>query len=694
MKTIKVFVVSTSIIAFIFLVFVGYYWNYSLEREQRRVDTHSRVIASATWDFYIESMTEYCKLASKAYNYKHILVTKSNGETIISIESSLQKPLDRFLLDMGLLQTINIESEIKYENQVIGRVIVTWLNTAIYTILYTFVIVMLILTILWFFLRTVRAKQELENRVEERTVHLQKEIVERKQAEKELETFAKRLAIHVEQTPLGVIEWDLDFKVIQWNKAAEEIFGYTHEEAFGQYAADLIIPEQVREHVSSIWNDLINKEGGTRSENENITKNGNVVTCEWYNTTLVDSEDVVIGVASLVLNISESKRLESQLRQAQKMEAIGTLAGGIAHDFNNLLAAILGYADMAMDDIPDHSPVKDQIEEVLKAGNRAKELVKHILSFSRKEAQERVPVRIYHIAIDALKLLRASIPTTIEIKQNTDSRCGNILADPTQIHQVLINLCTNAAQSMDENGGLLEVELISVQLNANDVINEPNLKTGHYVRLSVKDTGIGIDKEHIDRIFDPYFTTKDVGKGTGMGLAVVVGIVKSHDGMITVDSKTDKGTTFNVYFPRIEEQTQEIIEETAPLPTGTEKILVVDDEKSIIDMIKGRLERLGYQVTTRTSSMDALELFRSQPNAFDLVLTDQTMPELTGEKLATQLLEISPNLPIIICTGYSAKMDAGKASSIGISAFIMKPVDKKELAMTIRQVLDKDASNV
>ncbi|MBF0449426.1 MAG: PAS domain S-box protein [Candidatus Magnetomorum sp.] len=505
--------------------------------------------------------------------------------------------------------------------------------------------------------------------------------------EKSLEQFAQRLALHIEQTPLGVIEFDINFRIIQWNKAAEKIFGYTCDEILGQYAVDLLVLETAKKHVNSVWKELLTKKGGTKSKNQNIRKNGTIITCEWYNTTLVDSEGIVIGVASLVLDISEAERLEEQLRQAHKMEAIGTLAGGIAHDFNNILTIILGYAEMAMDDTSEYSPAKSQIEQVLKAGNRAKDLVKQILAFSRKEIKERSPVQIHLLVNEALKLLRASIPTTIKIRRNIDSQCGNILADPTQIQQVLMNLCTNAAQSMDENGGILEVELISAQLSTDDIVNEPNLKPGHYAQLTVKDSGIGIDQKYLDRIFDPYFTTKEVGKGSGMGLAVVIGIVKSHDGMISVDSKLGKGTTFNVCFPIIEEQIHNKIEDTAPLPTGKEKILVVDDEESIVNMTKQRVERLGYQVTAKTSSIEALELFRSQPDGFDLVITDQTMPELTGEKLAKKLMEIRTDIPIIICTGYSSKMDAKKADFVGISAFIMKPVDKRELAKTIRQVL-------
>jgi two-component system, cell cycle sensor histidine kinase and response regulator CckA len=310
------------------------------------------------------------------------------------------------------------------------------------------------------------------------------------------------------------------------------------------------------------------------------------------------------------------------------------------------------------------------------------------LSFSRKESQVRVPLEVNNILQEALKFLRATIPTTIEIKESYDIKNGIILADATQLHQVIVNLCTNAAHAMEEQGGILGITLSGQDFSENELNIEPSLKPGSYVRLCVNDTGTGIDQRHLDKIFDPYFTTKEVGKGSGMGLAVVVGIVKSHDGIITVDSKLGEGTTFIVYFPRIEEQSKEEVEVTAPLPVGNEKILVVDDEESIVYMTRRRLELLGYQVTAKTSSIEALELFRSQPDQFDLVITDQTMPGLTGEQLTKEVLRIRPGFPIILCTGYSSKIDAEKADFVGIRAFIMKPVERSELANTVRRILD------
>lgn len=384
----------------------------------------------------------------------------------------------------------------------------------------------------------------------------------------------------------------------------------------------------------------------------------------------------------------ERKKIEAHLRQAHKMEAIGTLAGGIAHDFNNILAAIIGFADMAKDDIPEWNPARLQIDEVLKAGNRAKGLVKQILAFSRKKDQSRLPVKIHTLVKEAMNFLRATIPTTIDIQHDFDPQCGNILADSTQIHQVLMNLFTNASHAMEADGGTLKISLKKVHLCADFLENENGLKPGPYVALSVEDTGAGIKREHLEKIFDPYFTTKGMGEGSGMGLSVVHGIVKNHGAMITVDSTPFKGTTFEIFFPEIENEVEEVDVGESFLPAGKEHLLLVDDDHSIINLTRRRLEKLGYQTTATTKSQDALEYFSADPQKYDLVITDQTMPIMTGERLAMILRSIRNDIPIIMCTGYSSKIDADRADSIGINAFLMKPVDRKTLAEVVRQVLD------
>ncbi|SLM28546.1 putative Histidine kinase [Desulfamplus magnetovallimortis] len=432
---------------------------------------------------------------------------------------------------------------------------------------------------------------------------------------------------------------------------------------------------------------------------------------------------------ALKKDMEERRRLEEQLRQAHKMEAIGTLAGGIAHDFNNILGAVLGYAEMARFEVEGQETATYQIEQIVKAGNRARDLVKHILTFSRKGPQKRAPLEISILIKEALQLLRATIPANIEIRKSISTENTTILADATQLHQVIMNLCTNAAQSMEANekGGMLHVELKTIdtgmktehhefllestnpktdnheilpenrdiKIYNHDFVPEkvlpPELhsKPGIYVKLSISDNGAGIQPEHLEKIFDPYFTTKAVGKGSGMGLSVVMGIVKNHEGIITVESIPGKGSKFNLFFPGIPTEINRQIETVKPIEGGNEHILVVDDQEDMAETIQLLLERIGYQVTSTTSSIDALAMFRAKPSIFDLVITDQTMPDLTGGQLAREMLKIRHDLPIILCTGYSLRIDEERALAMGIGAFVMKPVDIKELDATIRKLLSE-----
>jgi two-component system cell cycle sensor histidine kinase/response regulator CckA len=373
------------------------------------------------------------------------------------------------------------------------------------------------------------------------------------------------------------------------------------------------------------------------------------------------------------------------------MEAIGTLAGGIAHDFNNILAAMMGYAELASLDAPEGSKANMRWQEVLKAGLRARDLVQQILTFSRQSSQERKPVEIGPIVKETLKLLRASLPSTVEIRQHVESNADVIETDPTQIHQVLMNLCTNAAHAMRESGGILEVSLNKVDMEEPTTTPYPDLHAGPYVRLSVSDTGHGIPPQLLKRIFDPYFTTKPVGEGTGLGLAVVHGIVKSHGGEITVSSKPGKGTTFHVYLPGTDGPKEVAASQRVePYRLGRQEcLLLIDDEQALVEVGKQMLEHLGYRVIVRTSSVEALELFRNQPEKFDLVITDMTMPNMTGDKLAREMMGIRPGMPIILCTGFSEHIAEEKVKKIGIREFVMKPLVMSDLSKTIRRVLDQ-----
>ncbi len=374
------------------------------------------------------------------------------------------------------------------------------------------------------------------------------------------------------------------------------------------------------------------------------------------------------------------------------MEAIGTLAGGIAHDFNNILSAVMGFTELAMYQVEKGTSTQDDLQEVLKASVRARDLVKQILTFSRQAEYEQKPIQVKLIVKEALKLLRASLPATIEIRGNIQSD-SLVMGDPTQIHQIMMNLCTNAQHAMQAKGGVLEVSLTDEELDLASAAGYPDLNPGHYLQLTVSDTGHGMRPEIVEQIFDPFFTTKGPGEGTGLGLSVVHGIVKSHGGDIHAYSEPGKGTTFKVFFPAVERLKEQEPREERPVQVGTEHILFIDDEPSLAKMGHQILESLGYKVTSRTSSVEALQLFWVKPNNFDLVITDMTMPNMTGHDLAREIIHIRPDIPIILCTGFSSSINEEKALAMGIRAFVMKPILRRTIAETIRMVLDQKKEN-
>jgi len=381
------------------------------------------------------------------------------------------------------------------------------------------------------------------------------------------------------------------------------------------------------------------------------------------------------------------KELESQLRQAQKMEAIGTLAGGIAHDFNNILGAILGYAQLAEMDLPKNSKSLKHIDQILTASNRAKNLVRQILAFSRQSKPEMIPVDIGIIVKEALHLLRASLPANIEIQENIRSNLGTVIAEQTQVHQIMMNLCTNALHAMKNQDGHLEVSLVPVELNKTDTAAYTDIKPGRYLKLTVKDSGHGMDAATLSRIFDPYFTTKDANEGTGLGLAMVHGIVKDHGGIIKVDSEPGFGTSFHIFFPCIEETAEVKDKIKKPFSMGTGQILFLDDDKVLVDIGRKMMIKLGYKVDIRTSPYEAIEAFKADPNKYDTVITDMTMPGMSGDVFAKKILKIRPDIPIIICTGFSNMMNPEKASEAGFKALLMKPITMSDLSMCIQNVL-------
>jgi PAS domain S-box-containing protein len=538
------------------------------------------------------------------------------------------------------------------------------------------------------------SKSALEQRVQERTIELwkanellEREIKEHKQVSEELLASNKRFEDLAENSTDVIWEFDEHDIFTYVSPRIENLLGYTPEEIVGQSAFDPMPTtekQQVRKKFSVYKNA---RRPFTSLINVNQHKNGTQVILESSGIPVFDKEGVFRGYRGIDRDITERTKLSEQLQQSQKMEAMGTLAGGIAHDFNNILAAIMGYTEMSIDETPQDSLVRHNLGQVLVASLRARDLVKQILAFSRKGEKERIPVQLSSLVKETSKLLRASIPATIEIKQKIMTS-ALIMADPIQIHQVLMNLSTNASDAMLDTGGVLEIEVCESAVAEKMYVHDQVLLPGKYVRISVKDTGCGIAPEVIGRIFDPFFTTKAVGKGTGMGLAVVHGIVHSHGGALTVKSTKGRGTTFELFFPMVEQAvcTQEAPE--AALPLGNETILFVDDEKILRDVVTQMIESFGYTVVSLKSGMEALEIFQKDPQRFDLVVTDQSMPKMTGYDLSKKLIEIKPGIPVILCTGYSETVSLEKAKNAGIKEFIMKPIRRNEIAWILRKVLD------
>jgi signal transduction histidine kinase len=573
---------------------------------------------------------------------------------------------------------------------------------------------------------------------------LKQEIAERKRAEKELqrvlaeaEEGRNTLNVLMEHIPTGITIADApDVNIRMVSKYGQEVLEraeseiahirvFDHPSRWGIYRADGVtpgIPEDLPLTRATVKGEIVRNEEWivTRKDGTLVPilcnaapirdKDGNVIggVIGWQDITerrqaeeelrkahdqlerRVEerTEELLTAYERLKEETSEREQAEHQLRQSQKLEALGTLAGGIAHDFNNILAVIIGFTELAQDHQPDESQEARHLKKVLEASVRGRDLVKQMLTFSRKSDQEKKPLRLSSIVKETVKLLRASVPTTIDIRTNVKSESGVILGDAVQIQQVLMNLATNAAHAMQDKGGILYIELSDFSAgrsNGSIAAIEP----GPYMKLTVRDTGVGIPAGIKERIFDPFFTTKRVGKGTGLGLAVVMGIVKQSGGHITVESEPGGGSTFSVYFP-MDTAGIEVVAAAGEeaIPTGSARILLVDDEEALLETGEKLLAKLGYEVTSRQSSETALADIKEDPSGFDLVITDQTMPEMTGVELAKRILELRPDLPVILCTGFSHLVDADSAKAAGIANFVMKPLTTREIAKTIRDVLD------
>jgi len=526
------------------------------------------------------------------------------------------------------------------------------------------------------------------------------DITERKQAEDALQYKIREMETFINNIPYMAWLKDIDSNFILVNQAFGNAVGMDPR-YLKSHTCAVCFGDELAAKMKEDDREVIEQGRSMTIEETIVDKDGQRRHLETSKSPILDDEGHVVGTTGIGVDITERKqaeeekeRLNAQLRQALKMEAIGTLTGGIAHDFNNILGIILGYTQLAQKSIPEDSQTRRALDKVESASLRARDVVRQLLTFSRKEEQGQQVMNLGPIVKETLKMLRSSIPRSIDFQVNIPDDLPLIKADPTQMHQVMLNLCSNAADAMVEDGGILKVELETVTLSRLETTIDANLTAGEYLKLSVSDTGTGISEENLERIFDPYFTTKTVDKGTGMGLAVVHGIVKSNQGGIRVSSRVGAGTSFEVFLPVTRERPGALQAETnGPLLSGSERVLLVDDEELIVQINRARLEDLGYQVTSTTDPLQALHFVQSDQEGFDLIITDMTMPAMTGDKLAEEILRRNPNLPIILCTGYNERISEESAKELGIAEYVEKPIDMHDLAVTVRQVLDRGQSS-
>ncbi len=479
-------------------------------------------------------------------------------------------------------------------------------------------------------------------------------------------------------------------RILESNRAASEIFGYPSGELIGETTEKLHVDAARLKIFQQKFIASFEKTGYLQNcEFSMKRKDGSVFPSEHTVLALKNDGGDRIGWVSIVRDLTERKEMRRRLEQAQKMEAMGTLSGGITHDFNNILFPLLGHAEMLKDAMPSESPLHQHVDVIIDSILRARDLVRQILTFSRQGEQVMRPIRLQPILKEALKLMRVTIPTIIDFKTDIDPECGIVMADPTQIHQIIMNLTTNAFHAMEEAGGKLCVSYRQTHLE-DDPSPLRNLPRGEYALLTVADTGIGIQQEFMDKVFDPYFTTKEKQKGTGLGLSVVRGIVENCGGEIHIDSKRGRGTAVQVWLPIAEDLHPEPgDDENRPVSGGNERIMLVDDDENVVLMIQIVLEGLGYKITAHTKSIDALEAFKEDPEGFDLIYSDVTMPRMTGDQLARKIREIRPGIPIILSTGFSGRIDSEKCREMGIQGFVMKPVSRQKIAGMVRKILDE-----
>jgi PAS domain S-box-containing protein len=518
---------------------------------------------------------------------------------------------------------------------------------------------------------------------------LQAAMVAHQHAETSLQQQRDWLDVALASLGEAVITTDRRLTVTFCNQAAENLTGWQAVDAQGRPLTTILhlLDEPTRQPMTVSLDQVVQQDTvmGLGEQTLLMRPDGYVRAIAGCATPIRDAHGQVQGLVLVVRDITAPKGVEAQLRQSQKLAAIGTLAGGIAHEFNNILASIIGFTELTVDDVPPESRAWNNLQKVLQAGLRAKQVVQQLLAFSRQSPPVRESVQLDQIIRESLTLLRASLPSTISLRYYGQPGGGPVLADPAQMHQVVMHLGTNAADAMRPAGGCLEVSLDTVHVPA-EATDSPSLSPGAYVRMRVRDTGCGMAPEVQERIFEPFFTTKDVGEGTGMGLATVHGIVSGHGGTITVSSRCGRGTTFTVYLPQREQTLAPILPVPVPLLQEQGCALLIDDEAMLVQLGCTQLQRLGYEAVGCTDSRVALDTFRAAPTRFDFVITDSTIPGMTGMTLARELQRLRPNLPVILCSGSHEGLDPERAAAQGIAAVLLKPWTPQELARTIQQV--------
>lgn len=692
-KKVMVLLIVLSLTIFFLLAF--FYQRHLLSQETAHLKNHATVISTSLWSYEPQAPRAYLMLAVEANKYEHATIFDEQNQVFLHIEGTPYTRIETLLFTLGLLRTYQLKEPITFNGTTIGHINVKWVCRAIYPFLYILFCLLLFLTGIWLFLTLLDAKALLEQRVLARTAKLEKEVHERKKAEEKLRLQAQHLSMHVQHTPLAVIEWNLNFEIVEWNKAAEVIFGFSRDEALGKTPYELLLPEEEKKQLHKLWDKLTNQRGSIRQINTNLTKNKEIKTCEWFNTPLLNSHGDIVGVASLALDITDrlkaeqaNKMLQEQLLQSQKMEAIGNLAGGISHDFNNLLQGISGYTQLMLATCDPTSKNYSHLQGIFQATERAADLIRQLLTLSRKVESALGPLNLNEQVTQVRAILDHTIPKMIDIKIDLAPDLYTINADPVQVEQIILNMAINAHQAMPD-GGTLSISTANTCLDDAFCAKHLQATQGPNVMLKIADNGLGMDQATQERIFEPFFTTKEVGQGTGLGLSTVYGIIQSHGAYIQCVSSPGKGTEFTIYFPAIARQQEHLDlpqEENVDLG-GNETVLIVDDENIVREIGAEILSSHGYATLLAESGEEAVQIYAANTNKIDIVIMDLNMPGMGGFNSIRKLKALDPNVCILVASGYIPTESVKQATELGADGFISKPFQVMSLLNKIQKTL-------